>query len=237
MSRSVSRLNVVSADVFVQKMMLKKYTNTEKKNTILRSYHDNDYTRPRHLTKLFIIRPFLTCEAAQILVQALIVTPLDYCNSLLTGLPASAIKPLQRIQNTAANWVITLPKVSQVTPLFRDLHWFPIIARIRFKTLVLAHKAVSGTAPTYLQTVRLNDPARVLHSTTLPRLLVPPSRRTGNHPAKSQLNFVLAPYWWNELPSDVRTAVSHQLPQETEDPPVQSSPGLGIYFYFVFWGR
>ena len=39
------------------------------------------------------IRPFLTREAAQLLVQTLFISRLDYCNSLLAGLPASAIKP------------------------------------------------------------------------------------------------------------------------------------------------
>ncbi|KAJ8404634.1 hypothetical protein AAFF_G00334970 [Aldrovandia affinis] len=41
------------------------------------------------------IRPFLTQEATQLLVQALVISHLDYCNSLLAGLPACAIKPLQ----------------------------------------------------------------------------------------------------------------------------------------------
>jgi len=39
------------------------------------------------------ILPFLTCEASQILVQTLIITRLHYCNSLLAGLPASAMNP------------------------------------------------------------------------------------------------------------------------------------------------
>jgi len=68
------------------------------------------------------IRPFLTREAAQMLVQSLVITRLDYCNSLLAGLPASAIKPLQRIQNAAARLVFNF---SHVTPLFRVLHWLP----------------------------------------------------------------------------------------------------------------
>ncbi|KAF4084307.1 hypothetical protein AMELA_G00127180, partial [Ameiurus melas] len=38
------------------------------------------------------IRPFLTKQATQILVQALVISKLDYCNSLLSGLPASSIK-------------------------------------------------------------------------------------------------------------------------------------------------
>jgi len=41
------------------------------------------------------IRLFLTEHAAQLLVQALIISRLDYCNALLAGLPSSTIKPLQ----------------------------------------------------------------------------------------------------------------------------------------------
>ncbi len=48
------------------------------------------------------IRPFLSEHATQLLVQALVLSRLDYCNALLAGLPASSIKPLQLIQNAAA---------------------------------------------------------------------------------------------------------------------------------------
>ncbi len=47
------------------------------------------------------IRPFLTEHAAQLLVQALVISRLDYCNALLAGLPSNTIKPLQMIQNAA----------------------------------------------------------------------------------------------------------------------------------------
>ena len=36
------------------------------------------------------IRPFLTQESAQLLIQTSVISKLDYCNSLLTGLPACA---------------------------------------------------------------------------------------------------------------------------------------------------
>ncbi len=48
------------------------------------------------------IRPFLTEHAAQLLVQALVISRLDNCNALLAGLPSNTIKPLQMIQNAAA---------------------------------------------------------------------------------------------------------------------------------------
>ncbi len=64
------------------------------------------------------IRPFLTEHAAQLLVQALVISRLDYCNALLTGLPSNTIKPLQMIQNAAARLVFNEPKRAHVTPLF-----------------------------------------------------------------------------------------------------------------------
>ncbi|KAL7875959.1 hypothetical protein AOLI_G00109220, partial [Acnodon oligacanthus] len=67
------------------------------------------------------IRPFLTREAAQVLVQSLVISRLDYCNSLLAVLPMQTIKPLQLIQNAAARLVFSLPKFSHVTPLLRSL--------------------------------------------------------------------------------------------------------------------
>ncbi len=80
------------------------------------------------------IRPFLWEHATQLLVQALVLSRLDYCNALSSGLPASFIKPLQLIQNTAARLIFNEPKRTHVTPLFINLHWLPIAAQcIKFK--------------------------------------------------------------------------------------------------------
>ncbi len=64
------------------------------------------------------IRPFLSEYDSQLLVQALVLSRLDYCNALLAGLPASSIKPLQLIQNAAAKLIFNEPKRMHVTPLF-----------------------------------------------------------------------------------------------------------------------
>ncbi len=96
------------------------------------------------------IRPFLSEHATQLLVQALVLSRLDYCNALLAGLPASSIKPLQLIQNAAARLIFNEPKRTHVTPLFINLHWLPIAARIKFKALMFAYRSTSGSAPLYL---------------------------------------------------------------------------------------
>ncbi|KAK3517255.1 hypothetical protein QTP70_001470 [Hemibagrus guttatus] len=123
------------------------------------------------------IWPFLSTQATQVLVQSLVISRLDYCNSLLAGLPLNAIRPLQMIQNAAARLVFNLPKFSHTTQLLRSLHWLPVAARIRFKTLMLAYKAKNGPAPSYLKALVTSRTApRLLRSTSTARL-VPPSLR------------------------------------------------------------
>ncbi len=81
-------------------------------------------------------RPFLI----QILVQPLVIPRLDYCSALLAG-------PLQMIQNAVAWLVFNKLKRVQVTPLFISLHWLPVPAHIKFKTLMLAYRTATGSAP------------------------------------------------------------------------------------------
>ncbi|KAI4890432.1 hypothetical protein NFI96_010823, partial [Prochilodus magdalenae] len=92
------------------------------------------------------IRPFLSHEATQLLVQSLVISRLVF----LAGLPLWAIRPLQLVRNAAAQLIFNLPKFTHVTPLLRSLHRLPVVARIRFKTLMLAYKAKNGPAPPYL---------------------------------------------------------------------------------------
>ncbi len=99
------------------------------------------------------IRSFLTEHAAQLLVQALVISRLDYCNALLAGLPSNTIKTLKMIQNAAARLVFNEPKRAHVTPLFVSLHWLPFAARIQFKTLMLAYRTTTGSAPTYFHSL------------------------------------------------------------------------------------
>ncbi len=61
------------------------------------------------------IRPFLSEHASHLLVQALVLSRLDYCNALLSDLPGSFIKPLQLIQNSAARLICNEPKRMHVT--------------------------------------------------------------------------------------------------------------------------
>ena len=56
------------------------------------------------------------------LVNALVISRLDYCNCLLYGIPKYQRDKLQRIQNTAARLVMGLKRSDHVTPILKNLH-------------------------------------------------------------------------------------------------------------------
>lgn len=62
--------------------------------------------------------------------QSLVIAKLDYCISLLAGLPW-ARSFLQLNQNSATWLALTLPKISHMTKLLCYLHWLPA-ASLRF---------------------------------------------------------------------------------------------------------
>ncbi len=152
------------------------------------------------------IRPFLAKHSAQLLVQALVISRLDYCYALLAGLPSNTIKPLQIIQNAAARLIFNEPKRAHVTPLFISLHWLPVAARIQFKTLMLAYRTTTGSAPTYFHSLlRIYIPSRSLRSASKQHLVVPSQR--GSKSLSRTFSFTI-PGWWNDLPTPIRNAGS-----------------------------
>ena len=85
------------------------------------------------------------------IVQAVIMSRIDYCNSLLVGVPAVQLSKLQRLQNAASRFVSNVAKYGHITPTLVKLHWLPVWFRVIFKIAVLAHKCIYGNAPGYLR--------------------------------------------------------------------------------------
>ena len=69
---------------------------------------------------------YLSEDATKVLVHAFVTSHLDYCNSLLYGIPKYQHGLLQRILNAAAWIVFLVSKFSHITPLLCNLHWLPV---------------------------------------------------------------------------------------------------------------
>ena len=74
-------------------------------------------------------------------------------NALFYALPSFLIgrmQRIQRIQNIAAR-IVTRSKTSDhITHVLCQLHWVPIVQRIRFKVILQVFKCVNGIAPAYI---------------------------------------------------------------------------------------
>ena len=93
------------------------------------------------------ISSILSNDACSQLIHSLVTVRLDYCNSILYGLPDNSLYRLQKIQNTAARILARLARFSHMSAILFDLHWLPIRYRIRFKICILTYH---NTVPSYL---------------------------------------------------------------------------------------
>ena len=96
------------------------------------------------------IRKHPSRDSSETLIHAFVSSRLDYCNSLLYGLPQVQIDKIQRVQNAAARLIFQQPKLCHITPVLSQLHWLRIKYRIDFKILLMTFKAIHGMAPDYI---------------------------------------------------------------------------------------
>ena len=136
-------------------------------NTVCQSYFF-------HLRNIGFIGKYLTYDAAKIIIHAFVVSKLDYCNSLLYGLPSYLIQKLQYVQNSAARLVNQCPRFFHITPVLRDIHWLRVSFRIEFKIMLITYKVLHDRTPIYIQELlQLHTPSRNLRSSNR-NLLVKP---------------------------------------------------------------
>jgi hypothetical protein len=102
------------------------------------------------LRRLRQIRRSVGEEVTKCLVTALVLSRLDYCNAALAGLPESAIRPLQRVQNAATRLVTNAKSSDHITPILKRQHWLPVNYRIIYKLCFLMHLIHTNQCPDYM---------------------------------------------------------------------------------------
>ena len=160
-----------------------------------------------HLYNICRIRKMLTKEACNHAIRSLVLSRLDYSNSLLINVNKTDIERLQRIQNRAARIVLKARKQDRATPLLKQLHWLPVEKRIHYKVALIVFKCIHKMAPEYLYTL-LSSPHRSnyrLRSTEDTSVLHIP--RVYSKKGEASFDFC-GPKLWNSLPAHLRLCSS-----------------------------
>lgn len=186
------------------------------------------------LYRLGKIRKQLTASATKTMVHSLVISHLDYANSLLAGLPAYKLKSLQASQDLATRLIYRGRSISTKDARYR-LHWLPVQQRIDFQILLMVFDCLTGSAPLYPQeTINLHVPghtgirssARILtvdvckaSSRRLSRRAMPREGRRGVYvrPFATKGKLLMrsftnyAPHTWNRLPALILSTINHPV--------------------------
>ena len=142
----------------------------------------------------------LNKETAKIIIQALVLSKLDYRNSVYHGAPKYTIAKLQRLQNISARVVSNVKYCNHITPYLSDLHWLKVNERMVYRICTIMYKCVHGLALEYLQILVILPHHRRLRSASNNKL---PTIRCNISMALHAAFSSTGPRLWNKLPQDI----------------------------------
>ena len=79
-----------------------------------------------------------------VIVNALVFSQLFYCSSVWSNTAKKNIVKLQKVQNFAARKIIGTKKFDHITPVLKELNWFPVDSALKYKDGILAFKCIEA---------------------------------------------------------------------------------------------
>ena len=153
------------------------------------------------IKKIARIRCMIDKDTTAIIMQALILSRLDYCNSLLLGCANYKLSLLQKIQNMASKVVNHTTTYDKVSRDIRSLHWLKVREHIIYKIACLMFQCYTNQAPEYLSSLVIKPHSRQIRSAELNKL--PLSDAWTTH-CQNCFFTIWGPCIWNDLPSRLR---------------------------------
>ena len=147
-------------------------------------------------------RSFLSTDTANKLAASLILSRLEYYNSLLSGIPDNKLNKLQRIQNHAARLDLRKSRHASASGLLRTLHWLPVKSRVQYTIACLCFQCIyQNSVPPYISDLHPHCSSRTLRSLDTSLLTVP---RFSLETVGKRSFSVFGLSVWNSLPLSLR---------------------------------
>ena len=156
------------------------------------------------MTNLRTIRKYLDEKVKLMLVKQLIISKLDFCNSLYFNIPMKRLKKLKSILNGCVRFIYDINyKHDDLMPYYKKAHILPVEQRVFFKVCLLGFKVANGIAPVYLrELIEMSPSIGQTRSSSDPTLMKLPKMSRQKASNRRFSNY--APEAWNSLPEELR---------------------------------
>ena len=178
---------------------------------------NNDLSMQRHISavrkvcfgvmhNLRNIKEFLDIDTKLTLIKCLIISKIDFCNSLYMNIPQYLINKLNSLLNYCIRFVFHISKRTSTSQYYLKAHILPINFRIQFKCLLLIHKCIHGSAPDYLKgMLKCCNMDERYNLRTAGDIFSLDTVHTARTTVFAHRRFsVYAPIIWNDLPGTLR---------------------------------
>ena len=153
------------------------------------------------LKRIASIQHLLHDKPTKIMMQALVLSKLDYCNSLFIGTTHYNLDKLQKIQNMTFRIIFKLRKYDHISDHLSQLHWLKVRQHIIYQTLLLVFECICNLAPPYLYDLMTTHLTIILRSTDQNKL---PTMKFNTALVKKSSFKSMGPHLCNDLPTEIR---------------------------------
>ena len=156
------------------------------------------------------IRKYINNDLCRILVNSLAMSPIDYCCSILQGLPECRIRPLTRIIRSSVRLIFKQPRTdhSSITLKMKSIKMLSMKQRTLYRQLCIVHKSLLTAKPQYInEMLKPKLSTRTLRSTD-DRYLLSSDRCRLSRTLNGAFVYS-APLNWNQLPLSIRMISNH----------------------------
>ena len=166
-----------------------------------------------HARDLYRICPLLDLNTLVLLVNALMSSRLDYCNSLFLSLTDFELRKLQLVQNSLCRVVTCAFKFSHISSQLKKLHWLPVRYRVQFIISLITYQDLNPGQLVYLRELihPFTSSRNTRRSTPKLKFLQTPTFDRRVHKSIKHFSNFFSHYatvLWNSFPFHVRNSPS-----------------------------